>query len=130
MADKQPKKAKRTVKNPETFRERAQKATDQADKPKRRQLKPASAKEAEPGKKTSNDKALRAATFAPRLVGKILLPPYIRKSWAELRQVTWPSWRESRRLTYAVLVFSIAFGAAIALVDFGLDKVFREILLK
>ncbi|MCA9327509.1 preprotein translocase subunit SecE [Candidatus Saccharibacteria bacterium] len=55
---------------------------------------------------------------------------YIRDSWRELRKVTWPSFRESLRLTAAVIVFSVIFGAIIAVVDFGLDKVFRQILLK
>jgi preprotein translocase SecE subunit len=48
----------------------------------------------------------------------------------ELRLVTWPNWKQSRQLTFAVLVFAVIFGAAIAVVDYGLDKVFRNILLK
>ena len=55
---------------------------------------------------------------------------YIRDSAQELRNVTWPSFRESMRLTGAVILFSVIFGALIAVVDYGLDKVFRQILLK
>jgi preprotein translocase SecE subunit len=65
-----------------------------------------------------------------RLLGKVLFPAYLRNSWQELRLVTWPNWKQSRQLTSAVLIFAIIFGAVIALVDYGLDKVFRSILLK
>lgn len=55
---------------------------------------------------------------------------YIIDSWSELRGVTWPSFKQSVRLTSAVVVFSIVFGLLIAIVDFGLDKLFKQILLK
>ncbi len=65
-----------------------------------------------------------------RVIGFILVPPYFRNSWKELRQVTWLSGRESRRLTFAVIVFALIFGLLVALVDYGLDKVFKQVLLK
>ena len=65
-----------------------------------------------------------------RFLGRILGFSYVRASWRELRQVTWPSFRESRRLTTAVIIFSVIFGLLIALVDFGLDKVFKQFILK
>lgn len=65
-----------------------------------------------------------------RIIGLILVPPYFRNSWRELKQVTWPKGRESWQLTSAVIIFSVIFGAIIAAVDFGLDKVFKEVLLK
>lgn len=65
-----------------------------------------------------------------RFIGRILGFGYIRGSVEELRQVTWPTRREGRRLTTAVIIFSIIFGAMIAIVDFGLDKLFKQILLK
>ncbi len=67
---------------------------------------------------------------AVRFVGRFLGFRYIRDSAQELRNVTWPTFRESMRLTGAVILFSIIFGALIAVVDYGLDKVFRQILLK
>lgn len=63
-------------------------------------------------------------------VGLILVPRYIRSSFKELKQVTWPNRKESRALTRAVLIFAIVFGASIALVDFGLDKLFKLIFVK
>ena len=64
------------------------------------------------------------------LIGKVLLPVYVRNSWKELKLVTWPSLKLSRQLTFAVLMFAVVFGAAIAGVDWGLDKLFRQVLLK
>jgi preprotein translocase subunit SecE len=65
-----------------------------------------------------------------RFIGRIIGFTYIRGSWQELKQVTWPSRSEGRRLTTAVIIFSIVFGVLIALVDFGLDKLFKDLLLK
>ncbi len=131
MADKQPAKSKRRVKDPETFRERALKATEASDKPKRgtrfrRVPAPVGAITGPAVRVTA-----KVAGFKPfRLLGRVLFPGYFRNSLQELRLVAWPSWRESRRLTYAVLIFAIIFGALIALVDYGLDKVFKQVLLK
>jgi preprotein translocase SecE subunit len=133
------KKRKRIVKNPESFRERALKASETSDKPKARTR----------AKKGIG--RILAKIFGPigrllksifkhqpfkfigkvlAIVGRVLLPKYIRDSWKELKLVTWPNLRTSRQLTTAVLIFAIIFGVAIASIDWVLDKVFREILLK
>lgn len=65
-----------------------------------------------------------------RIIGKILWPTYFRNSWKELRQVTWPNRRETWQLTLAVIIFSIIFGAIIAVVDYGLDKAFKQLIIK
>lgn len=65
-----------------------------------------------------------------RFLGKILGFNYIASSFREVRLVTWPTWRMSFRLTGAVIIFSVVFGALIAAVDFGLDKIFKHIILK
>ncbi len=50
---------------------------------------------------------------------------YIKESYNELRNhVSWPSWAEAQRLTVIVAVFSII----LALVVFGVDKVFSNII--
>lgn len=64
-----------------------------------------------------------------RVLSKVLLINYFRSSWQELRQVTWPNRKETLKLTIAVFIFAIVFSLAIALVDYGLDKIFRKILL-
>jgi preprotein translocase SecE subunit len=151
MADKQPtdsqsdnqagKKnpAKRLVKNPETFRERAIKASEGSDKPKRlARVKTAGGKVTRPvlspigkaGRSVGNFGPFRILRKPLRILGRILLPTYIRGSWAELRQVTWPDFTTARQLTFAVIIFASIFGAIVAVVDFGLDKLFRDILLK
>lgn len=65
-----------------------------------------------------------------RFIGRILGLSYVRDSWRELRLVTWPTRKQSRQLTTAVIVFSVIFGALIAVVDYGLDKLFKEVVLK
>ena len=65
-----------------------------------------------------------------RIVGKILWPAYFRNSWKELRQVTWPTRRETWQLTLAVIIFSIIFGVLVAIVDFGLDRAFKQLIIK
>lgn len=132
MADTEKKTTKRLVKNPETFREKALKATEASDKPKRSlKLKQTSGKVTQPvlgpvGRLLN--KVFNRQPFI--LISRILLPLYFRDSWRELRLVSWPSRKQSRDLTYAVLAFAVVFGGVVALVDYGLDKVFRSILLK
>lgn len=65
-----------------------------------------------------------------RFIGRILGFSFVRSSWRELKMVTWPTKREGRRLTTAVIMFSVVFGALIAVVDYGLDKLFKQLLLK
>jgi preprotein translocase SecE subunit len=59
-----------------------------------------------------------------------LWPRYFSESWREIKQVTWPNRRETIRLTVAVGIFSLIFGITVALLDYGLDKVFREVIVK
>ena len=65
-----------------------------------------------------------------RILSLILLPPYIRNSWKELKLVNWPNFKLSRQLTLAVVIFALFFGISIALIDSGLSKIFKVILLK
>lgn len=65
-----------------------------------------------------------------KIIGYIIFFPYLRNSWKELKQVNWPNFKLSRQLTVAVIIFAVFFGAAIALADFGLGKIFKVILLK
>jgi preprotein translocase SecE subunit len=129
MAEDEPKK-KRRVKNPETFRERALKAGEETQKSKAK--RPSRAKKAGSGAAKGAARPLRkiGRTKPARLIGKVVFPSYFRNSLRELKLVTWPGWKQSRQLTFAVLVFAVIFGASIAVVDYGLDKIFRNILLK
>jgi preprotein translocase SecE subunit len=136
MADKQPTKSKRRVKNPETFRERALKANEAAGRSK---AKVGVGRSVGTGFGYVTRPFVRilkpVLTSLPfrlvgKVLGKVLFLGSFRRSWQELRQVNWPNWRQSRRLTMAVLIFAIVFGAAIAGVDFVMEKAFKDILLK
>ena len=62
-------------------------------------------------------------------LGRHLIPRYFRNSFAELRLVTWPNWKQSRQLTTAVILFAIVFGFIVTILDYGLDKVFKKVFL-
>jgi preprotein translocase SecE subunit len=123
---------KRRVRNPETFRERALKAAETIEQPKRaNRLKQVAGRVLTPAAHPIGRAASKIFNRQPfKLIGKIIFPIYLRNSWRELKLVTWPTKKQSRKLTFAVLVFAVIFGATIALVDFGLDKLFKQILLK
>lgn len=131
MAD-EPKSVKRIVKSPETFRERAVKAAEEGDKPKRTSsVKTFIGKILKPIFRPIGKLLRRIGRLKPiKFVGKIIFPEYFRSSWRELKLVRWPNWKQSRQLTFAVLVFAVIFGVTIAVVDYGLDKIFRNLLLK
>jgi preprotein translocase SecE subunit len=59
-----------------------------------------------------------------------LVPNYFINSWREVRLVTWPSRRETWRLTVAVFIFAAIFGAMVAGVDKVLDIIFKKVVLK
>ena len=123
---------KRLVKSPETFRERAVKASESNDRPKKTvKLKQTSSRVTAPVLGPVGRGLGKVFNLKPfRIIGRILLPLYIRNSWHELRQVQWPKRREARDLTFAVLAFATVFGGVVAFVDYGLDKLFRNFLLK
>jgi len=125
----------RIRKSAPTVREKveASRLKNEADKPKR--VRRAAGHVSAPFKKLQiRDKGFYKYVSAPfRLLRKILgwlVPRYFINSWRELRQVYWPNRRETWRLTLAVFVFAIVFGALIAGVDKGLDEVFKKVVLK
>ncbi len=61
---------------------------------------------------------------------RYVIPRYFRESWQELKKVTWPNAKQTAKLTLAVFVFAFVFGLLITLTDYGLDKLFRKVLLK
>lgn len=130
MADEQTTKKTRRLKAPtQTVRERAEQTATKDAKP----VSQRRSKIAKPFRATGRffKKVFRPFRFLRRplrFLGKILGFRFIASSWRELRQVTWPDRRQTRRLTTAVLIFSVIFGAIVAGVDYGLDKLFRIIL--
>ena len=135
-SDKSAKSSKRRLRAPaETVRQRQTSAASRAEQPKnvvgsaiwRGFTAPV---RTVAGLKLWQAKVWRPFKFIFRWLGLILWPPYFRHSFRELKLVTWPNWRQSWRLTFAVLAFAAVFGAAIAGIDYGLDKLFKEVLLK
>jgi preprotein translocase SecE subunit len=135
VAEQTPQKQKRRLKPALTMRERAERTAAQSGRPKklRRLTKPLAAPLHATGRGLGRAGRLpiwRPITVAGRFVGRIILPRYLRNSWRELRQVTWPNGRQTRALTGAVILFSVIFGLFIAAFDYGLDKLFKEVILK
>lgn len=123
-------KKRRTIRKAETVREKAEKSTQASGKPaKRGPLRLALHYIGAPFRFVWRQVAKLERFKVFRIIGYILLPPYFRNSWKELRQVKWPGRKESLQLTFAVLVFSTVFGILVTSVDYGLDKVFKRILL-
>ncbi len=121
-------KRPRVVKKAETVREKADRVEGASKQPRR--LQATRRKAGAPFRSVGRGVA-KLGRFKPfRIIGFILVPPYIRGSWKELKQVTWPSWKVSTRLTFAVIIFAVVFGVVVALLDYGLDKIFKQVLLK
>ena len=129
MADTEPKKKLRRLRPaPVTMRERAEQSV--APKPKRKlpfRIKLPFGRGIRTVGALKIWKPLRAAA---RFLGKMLLPPYVRNSFAELRKVTWPNRKQSLQLTSAVILFSVVFGIIVAIFDYGLDKLFKQVILR
>lgn len=125
-------KPKRKIRKIETVREKTVKTAEAAEKPSRgRQVWrgfTAPVRTIGRGIAKVGHGLARYKVF--RIIGRILFPHYFRNSWRELRQVTWLTFKQSRQLTVAVVMFAVIFGVLVALLDFGLDKVFKQVLIK
>lgn len=53
---------------------------------------------------------------------------YVEACRAELRKVTWPTWKETRKATIAVLAFVAIMAIILGLIDLGLSSLIRTIL--
>lgn len=121
-------KPKRLIKKSETVREKAEKAADSSKQPRRLQ---ATRRTAGAPFRAIGRGGKKLGKFKPfRILGFIIVPPYFRNSWKELRQVTWPNFPTAMRLTFAVIAFAVVFGVVVAFLDFGLDKLFKQVLIK
>ncbi|HEY5806261.1 MAG TPA: preprotein translocase subunit SecE [Candidatus Saccharimonadales bacterium] len=121
---------RRMVKKAETVREKAERSSQPKPNKKNGILRLTLGYIAAPFKWIGRQFAKLGRFKVFRFIGRILWPTYFRNSWKELRQVTWPNRRETWQLTLAVIIFSIVFGLIIALVDYGLDKAFKQLIIK
>jgi preprotein translocase SecE subunit len=115
----------RPARKQQTVRERTQSTTI----PKRQRVKNTAGKITSkvrlPKLKLPNNKFFR-------ILGKlkVLYPKFLLEAWREIRQVTWPTARETYQLTMAVFIFAVIFAAIVGAIDYGLDKLFREVIIK
>ena len=133
--DKPQNKSRRLRQAPQTMRERAAtstKSTNQQPKPKRarRVVSKAGAPFRATGRLLGRLHIWKPFKIAGRFIGRIFVPPYVRNSFKELRLVTWPTRRQTLQLTSAVIIFSVVFGVVVALFDLGLDKLFKQVILR
>jgi preprotein translocase SecE subunit len=126
----QPKK--RVLKRSETVRERADKVQNTA--PKKRRLRSTATNATRPVRALAG--LGRKEFYLPLPTDTFLnkrrspAPSYFKEAWQELRAVNWPGRKETWKLTFAVFIFAIVFGLLIAVTDYGLDKVFKKLILK
>jgi len=132
VAEADQNKKRRVIRKVETVREKSAKTTEQAEAPSRKQQiwRGFTAPLRFVGRGFKKLGSFLGRYKVLRIIGRILLPRYFRNSWKELRGVTWPTMKQARQLTLAVMVFAITFGLVVAVLDFGLDKVFKEVLVK
>ncbi len=120
---------KRRLKDPISFREKITQKNDL--KPvKDSRVKNLFKKVIDLFQKLTRIKVLKPLFKILYLISLIIYPRYVRNSFKELKDVSWPKFGDSLKLTYAVIIFAVVFGAAVALVDLGLGKIFKIILLK
>lgn len=127
-------KKKRVVKKAESVRDRAKKADIPKKPGKAKRVVSAAGKPIKSASQVGR-KEYHLIKLPENKLGKFLskrvhfMPSYLRNAWNEIKQVEWPNARETTKLTAAVLTFAIIFGAIVYVLDFGLNKLFREILL-
>jgi preprotein translocase SecE subunit len=129
MAEKKPR-----IRKIESVRERNEKATlkaeSNASKVKKQPVRKTARAVGRPFKFVTKPFKIRPVRFVFKWIGLILVPRYFRNAYKELRQVTWPSRRETWKLSFAVLIFAIIFGFLVTITDYGLDKVIKRIVLR
>lgn len=59
----------------------------------------------------------------------LLFGKYFRESWTEIRKVTWPSRKETLKLTIAVILFTAVFTIFMSFADLGISNVVERVLL-
>ncbi len=129
-----PAKKKRILRKTETVRERS--------------VKPI--KEVKPRRIKSAGKNLRRPFAAAAKIGKkeyylplpknkvgnflnkkrSLIPSYFKASYSEIKLVSWPNAKTTVNLSIAVFLFAFFFGLVVALADYGLDKLFKQLIIK
>lgn len=114
---------KKPAKKPESVRERAERAINEAQKPSKKN------DSSTPSKKISRLKLRRKNKENKKPRRFHIIPRYFRELYAELRQVTWPNRRDTAKLTTAVIVFAVVFAAFVGVVDYVFGIIFKKVFL-
>lgn len=135
MAKGKVEKSKPRIRKAPTMRQQGEMARAKSEATKPRRVRKLASKTGAALKKTRLTRNPVTAILAKigRIILKVLrwlVPSYFVNSWREVRQVTWPTRRETWRLTLAVFVFATVFGALVSGVDKVLDIIFKHVVLK
>lgn len=87
-------------------------------------IKTNASKATAPVRSTTSWKFLRRRIFKSPFKG------YFVGAWRELRQVTWPNRRTAWKLTFTVVVFSLIFAAFTSGLDYGFERLAKQIFLR
>lgn len=55
---------------------------------------------------------------------------YFVGAWRELKEVSWPNRKTAWKLTFTVIVFAVLFAAFTSGLDYGFEKLARQIFLR
>ena len=130
MAKKEEDKSKKPK---SSLRERNLKAAEAKDKPRR--IRKAASTAVKPVGKVGSLLTTEFHVVQPKenagffTKSRRATPSYFAKSLAELKNVTWPGRKKTWELVFAVFVFAGTIGIFIALLDYGLEKLFKQIIL-
>ncbi len=138
MATEKSQPKKRRVRKSETVRQKAESASKAKEAPqKQRRVKQTLSTAGKPIK--AAHQLGKKEVYLPlpdNKTGRFLnkrrhiIPRYFRESFQELKLVTWPNRKQTTQLTLAVFIFAIGFGILVAITDYGLDRIFKRILIK
>lgn len=101
---------------------------EKSDKEKKPIKKKPSVKLAKKTKATSSKSKVKTSKFS-KVRRRIRVPKYFRESWKEVRKVVWPNRRESLKLSFAVITFTIVFAIFTTIIDTGFSKLVERIFL-
>ncbi len=68
--------------------------------------------------------------FLRRTILRSPFKGYFVSSFRELKMVSWPDRKTSWKLTFTVIIFSAIFGVFTTALDFGFERLAKEIFLK
>ncbi len=108
---------------PESVRERAERAISEASKPKKKQEQSETTKKPEVKSKPDKPKKEKKERLFH------IVPKFIRQAFVEIKLVSWPNARTTFKLTTAVIIFATVFAILVSLVDFGFGKIFKKVFL-